>query len=99
MNITGISPSLVPGITEISKTVNPAGSAQKAGETFAQALEKLNDTQANSDDLLQRFAAGEDLDIHQVMIATEETDINFRVALAIRDRLVVAYREVMRINV
>jgi flagellar hook-basal body complex protein FliE len=39
------------------------------------------------------------VELHQVMIAAEETDINFRVAMAIRDRLVEAYREVTRMAV
>jgi flagellar hook-basal body complex protein FliE len=33
------------------------------------------------------------------MIATEENDVNFRVALAIRDKLVDAYREMMRMSI
>ena len=50
-------------------------------------------------DRTDKLAGGEDVDLHQVMIAAEENDVNFRVALAIRDRLVDAYREVMRMNV
>jgi flagellar hook-basal body complex protein FliE len=59
----------------------------------------LSQTQNNSDALLQKLAAGEEVDLHQVMIATDQTDISFRVALAIRDRLVEAYREVSRMAV
>jgi flagellar hook-basal body complex protein FliE len=33
------------------------------------------------------------------MIASEQSDISFRVALAIRDKLVEAYRDVMHMNV
>jgi flagellar hook-basal body complex protein FliE len=49
--------------------------------------------------LIEQLAAGENVDIHQVMIASEQTDINFRIALAIRDKLVESYREVMRMAV
>ena len=48
---------------------------------------------------MARLAAGEEVELHQVMIAAEETDISFRVAMAIRDKLVEAYHETMRMNV
>ena len=100
MEIPGLNASNVQGLnayqTERAKQDNPL---EQVGLTFQEALDSLSDTQAESDNLLQQLAAGEDVDLHTVMIATEETDINFRIAMAIRDRLVDAYREVMRMSV
>jgi flagellar hook-basal body complex protein FliE len=45
------------------------------------------------------MARGESVDLHQVMIGLEENSVNFNVALGIRDKLVEAYREVMRMQV
>jgi flagellar hook-basal body complex protein FliE len=45
------------------------------------------------------LAAGEDVDIHQVMIAADQADISFKIAIGIRDKLVDAYKEVSRMNV
>jgi flagellar hook-basal body complex protein FliE len=70
-----------------------------AKATFSQALDSLSETQNNSDALLQKLAAGENVDLHQVMIAAEQTDISFRVAMAMRDRLVETYQDVMRMAV
>jgi flagellar hook-basal body complex protein FliE len=100
MDIPGLNASNVQGLnayqTERAKQDNPL---EQVGMSFQEALDSLGETQANSDNLLQQLAAGEDVDLHTVMIATEETDINFRIAMAIRDRLVDAYREVMRMSV
>lgn len=80
-----------------------AGAANKTEmaqqPSFSDMLNRLSDSQNNTDALIRQLAAGEEVDIHQVMISAEETDIQFRVALAIRDKLVEAYREVMRMNV
>ena len=46
-----------------------------------------------------KLAAGEEVELHQVMISAEQTDISFRVAMAIRDKLVEAYQETMRMSV
>jgi flagellar hook-basal body complex protein FliE len=85
-------------VQQLAKPQN-TGAAQAVGATFNQALQALSQTQANSDSLIQKLAAGENVDLHQVMIAAEQTDIQFRVAIAMRDKLVEAYHEVMRMNV
>lgn len=72
---------------------------ENTGKTFQQALDALSSDESQSDQLLQKLATGEDINIHQAVAAAEETDINFRVAMSIRDRLVDAYREVMRMSV
>lgn len=97
MNISPIRPAgITPDLQSVAKTSTPTASI---GQTFEQALQSLDQSQSTSDGLLQKLSAGEDVDLHQVMIATEETDINFRVAMGIRDRLVEAYKEVMRMTV
>jgi flagellar hook-basal body complex protein FliE len=77
----------------------PASTANSPEITFNQVLQTLNNTQSESDNLLQKLAAGEEVDLPQIMIATEQTDISFRVAMAIRDRLVEAYRTVTTMQV
>jgi len=62
-------------------------------------LSSLNQSQANSDALVEKLSRGENVDLHTVMIGMEENNVKFNVALGIRDRLVEAYREVMRMQV
>jgi flagellar hook-basal body complex protein FliE len=83
-----------------------AGSAvtgsTSAGATpsFDQLLNSLTQSQGQSDGLVQQLATGGDAtDLSQVMIGLSENDINFRVTLAIRDKLVDAYQEVMKMQV
>ncbi len=91
-------PSLSPASSSLP-TVSAGGETGKIGKGFQEILDSLNQSQATSDDLIKKLAAGEDVDIHQVMTAFEETDINFRVVMAIRDRLVDAYKDVKAIQV
>jgi len=101
MNVSGIRPNL-PSINtnEVRSTpLQPSGSAGSVEKTFGQMLDSLSQTQNASDKLIQQMAAGEEVDVHDAMIATEETEINFRIALGIRDRLVDAYREIMRMSI
>ncbi len=76
-----------------------SNSIAETGKTFKELLDGLSETEMYSNNLLQQLAAGEDVDLHQVMIAVEQTDVSFRVALSIRDKLVESYREIMRMQI
>ncbi len=99
MKISKVRPAISLEAPAQTSAGGPAAAVGQIGQTFGQALDSLSQSQASSDALIQQLAAGEEVDVHQVMIAVEETDINFRIALAIRDRLIEAYRDVMRMAV
>jgi len=105
MKLAGVQPPVTLTQSLQSERVSQIGLKKSAdtvnetGQTFNELLQSLSQSQNESDTLLQKLAAGEDVDLHQVMIASEKTSVSFQVALSIRDRLVEAYREVMRTNV
>ncbi|MEN6300581.1 MAG: flagellar hook-basal body complex protein FliE [Anaerolineaceae bacterium] len=99
MNIDPIQSTLIQEINRKSSEKKVENSTQELTQTFQDALNGLSETQQNSDELIQKLASGEDVDIHTVLIAAEETDINFRIAVAIRDKLVDAYREIRNMSI
>lgn len=102
MQISPIPPMQVTDLQSLSGSAAKTGTAAPSaagGASFEQMLSGLNESQLSADDMVQKLALGESVDLHDVMLNLEENDVNFRVALAIRDRLVDAYREVMRIQV
>jgi flagellar hook-basal body complex protein FliE len=99
MNIPALKPlSGIQPLGPAAKT-QPQQAVNQLGETFSKALDSLSDKQNSSDALIQKLAAGENVDLHQVMIASEEASISMQVALAMRDKLVTAYQDVMRMNI
>jgi flagellar hook-basal body complex protein FliE len=104
MAVSGIRPIQTPAVQASQALRSSAAAASKdpvgqVSQTFSQVLDSLSQSEISSDNLMQKLAAGEEVDIHQLMIATEETNVNFKVAMGIRDKLVEAYREMMRMNV
>jgi flagellar hook-basal body complex protein FliE len=93
--INPISPSSLGQINGASAAKQPESITQ----TFGDVLNSLNQSQTTSDDLITQLASGQDVDLHQVIMASEENDVNFKVAMSIRDKLVSAYTEVMHMNV
>ncbi len=100
MSISPVTNQIGSMVGKIDATAPKASGAVNAvGKTFDQVLNGLSATENKSDNLMARLAAGEDVDLHEVMIAAEQTDVSFRVAMAIRDKLVAAYQEITRMNI
>ncbi len=99
MELNPIQNTNLQGLNSMRPAVKPQTAIDQVSSSFQEALDALSQSQQNSDALMQKLALGEDVDLHQVMIAAEENDVNFRVAVAIRDKLVEAYREIMRMAV
>ncbi len=101
MAITPVAMNTIQQIAELnSKSTQSVSSAvDKVGNTFENLLSGLNESQQNADNLVNQFVMGEDVDLHDVIIGLQENDVNFKVAISIRDKLVEAYQEMMRMQV
>lgn len=82
--------------------------AQQPGEAgpadFASMLESMvkqvNEVQTTSNQLSEGFAAGEPgVDLAEVMVAMQKARVHFETMLQVRNRLVRAYEEIMRMPV
>ena len=62
-------------------------------------IDEVNDLQLNVDKKIDMFASGEIKNVHEVMIAVEEADVAFQLMMEIRNKLVKAYDEVMKMTV
>jgi len=64
-----------------------------------QGLAQVNALQAEADSAIWRLASGQADNLHEVMIAVERASIALELTIAIRNRLVEAYQEIMRMQV
>jgi flagellar hook-basal body complex protein FliE len=82
-----------------AKPLNPSG-AQKSFSSFLKdSIEKVNETQIQSDKLTEKLALGQDVDLHEVMIASQKASVTMQLTLEIRNKAVEAYQEMMRMQV
>jgi flagellar hook-basal body complex protein FliE len=98
MEISRIGSSLLS-----SPTLPSVGVKTTQGSSFqnllGSAIDDLNRVQGNADQAINSLAMGEATDIHDVTIAVQEADIAFELALQVRNKMVEAYQEVMRMQV
>ena len=89
-SIGGISSG---GPTKVSP---PGGSFQKA---LSEALQQVNNLRVEADDASAKLAAGEPVDLHDVLLANEHASLAFQLTVQVRNKLMDAYQEVMRMPV
>ena len=69
-------------------------------KTFlAEALQKVNQQQIRAEQMTQQLVSGQAENLHDVMIAAEEAAISLQMAVQIRNKVVEAYQEIMRMQI
>lgn len=82
-----------------SKPSEPAGSAgSNFADTLTQALSSVNATQAKASQISEAYERGEVADVAQVMLARQEAGLAFEATLQVRNKLLSAYQDVMRMG-
>ena len=67
--------------------------------TFEKLLQDVNQQQLNAEAKQVELLVTDNKDIHGTMLALEKADLSMRLMLQIRNKLVSAYEEVMRMQV
>jgi flagellar hook-basal body complex protein FliE len=91
--------SAAPGIAPTPPTVvAPAATSDSAsfGSLLAQGMEHLQGLQSNADTLAVQAATGDLQDIHDYTIAATEASVATELTVAIRNKAVEAFNEIMR---
>ena len=95
--INRVDKSLIP---QIGKGGIKARESRESFEnTLKEFIKDVNSLQNQASEATEKLAAGEITDVHQVMIAVEEASIAMEFMLEIRNKIVEAYQEVMRMPV
>ncbi len=88
----------IPSLENIGKKRLNVGDTQNP--TFTEVLsgffQDVNNLQDNAVQSTQKFALGEIKDVHQVMVAMNEADVAFRLMMEIRNKLIKAYKQVIK---
>ena len=81
------------GVSGVTKAAHGAASFQSA---MARSLEHVNGLQYNAQSTALRFLQGEPVEVHQVALEQQQAAMAFDLFLEVRNKVVSAYQEVMR---
>lgn len=96
VNISGVE---TPGIINPGPLApEPTGPTEGFGEVLQGAVGTLEAAQTEGDIETQKLAHGEG-NLHETMLALEKADVTMKVAMKVRNKVLEAYNDVMRMTV
>jgi flagellar hook-basal body complex protein FliE len=82
---------------KFGKTVQKNGTGFK--DTINNYVSEVNDLQVKAGESIENFATGKVENVHEVMIAMSKAEVSFKFMMETRNKLVDAYKEIMRMQV
>ena len=68
-------------------------------QVLSDALKDVNKAQVESNVQIQNMLSGDIQDVHTAMIAVQKADLSFQMMMQVRNKLIDAYQEIMRMQV
>ncbi len=85
------------------RTSAPGPSVGSDAHSFGQLLEKMvdqtNASQIQADEAIKELVAGRSKNIHETMLTIEKADTSLKLMMQVRNKVLDAYREIMRMQV
>ncbi|SRR5574344_368584 len=87
-------------VNKTNSQTGPVGEfTENFGKSFTSGLNATNETMLKAQKLTEAFAAGEDVSVHEVMIASQKSNLSLQMAVQLRNKLLSAYTEINNIKV
>ena len=81
------------------QTAQAGASTGDFGNVIVNALQGVQDTQANASNLAVQAATGDLVDVHNYTIAATEASLQTQLTVAVRDRAVEAFNQIMGMQI
>lgn len=86
--------------TPQSQAAGAAGSAHGGfTDKLHEAMQSVNATQQRADQLTTAYETGQTQDVAKVMLARQEASVGFEATLQVRNKLLSAYQDIMKMGV
>ena len=90
------------GLVQFSESVKNLNVDKSEKVEFSNVLQeviaKVNESQVVANDKVDMFIKGEDVSMHDVMIAMNEAQMSMQMLLEVRNKVVEAYQEINRLS-
>ena len=94
-----MQPVSLPGAAPLKSPGTPGAGGTGFSELLSRSIAEVNSQTQEADQLVQGLAAGEHANIHETMIAMEKSGISFRMMTRVQQKVIDAYREIMRMQI
>ena len=68
-------------------------------DALRDAVEQVNTDQVRADNAIQEFVSGKTKNIHETMLAIERAELSLKMMTQVRNKVLDAYKEIMRMQI
>ncbi|MCX8092821.1 MAG: flagellar hook-basal body complex protein FliE, partial [Candidatus Goldbacteria bacterium] len=68
------------------------------GQLLQMAIKSINETSVNANEAIEKLAAGQNIELHNVVLAAQKSYLTLQLALQIKNKITDAYQEIMRMT-
>ena len=96
-NVSSVNPIASSG--NISAESLQSGDGDGFGSIMKDAIDSIDQTQKGAEQEISKAVTGESPDLHKTIIALQTADLKFQLGMQVRNKMIGAYDEVMRMQV
>ena len=87
------------GVPRHKSAVEQTAPREGFGDYLQQAVGEVNRQLVEADEAMEALVSGRSQDVHNTMIAKEKADVSFQLLMQVRNKVVAAYENIMRMQI
>ena len=98
MAIQSIGTNSILNNLNISNTTEEKTNGTSFSNVLSDAISKVNDSEVNANNKIETLIKGEDVEMHEVMLAMQESVLSLQALIEVRNKTVEAYQEISKLQ-
>ena len=98
MAIQSIATNSILNNLNISNTTEEKTNGTSFSNVLSDAISKVNDSEVNANNKIESLIKGEDVEMHEVMLAMQESVLSLQALIEVRNKTVEAYQEISKLQ-
>lgn len=86
------------GLVDFTQSVKNVDDKVEFSNILEKAIGEVNQSQLTSNEAVNKFIKGEDISVHEVMVAMQEAQMSMQLLIEARNKVVEAYQEINRLS-
>ncbi|MFQ7597952.1 flagellar hook-basal body complex protein FliE [uncultured Clostridium sp.] len=98
MAIQSIGTNSILNNLNISNTTEEKTNGTSFSNVLSDTISKVNDSEVNANNKIESLIKGEDVEMHEVMLAMQESVLSLQALIEVRNKTVEAYQEISKLQ-
>ncbi|WP_195986940.1 flagellar hook-basal body complex protein FliE [Clostridium sp. D53t1_180928_C8] len=98
MNIQSIGTSSILNNRGLNEINSEKELRTSFSNVLSDAINKVNDKEVNANNKIEALIKGQDVSMHEVMIAMQESQLSLQALIEVRNKTVEAYQEISKLQ-